>query len=370
MFSCCSFLRFVSVRLTPAFITAILLVLLSLPSHAEQVSGLYDVAVPVDSQSSKALNWATKDGLKTVFIRVSGKAEIIHQPEITEAVRRASKMTRQFRYEQRTQADGSEALYAVIEFEQQLVDSALRQAGLPLWSSNRPTVLVWLVIDDAQGRRSIGAERDKPVVAVITENSRRRGLALKLPSLDLEDMVAVSVDELWQLSSWKAKSAAERYGADTILFGRVTQLTNGEVLGRWHYRYNQQTVEFDGEGSSINDFVAAGLDQVAELLAEQYAVVPVKIADGGVMLRLTGITNFTDYARAINYLESVAAIRHANVVEIEGDQIVVKLVADGSLSQLQQAFALGGRLLPQLALDSDYQGRLLLDLDYRWPATE
>ncbi|WP_145999269.1 DUF2066 domain-containing protein [Oceanicoccus sp. KOV_DT_Chl] len=350
-------------------IVATLCLCLTASIHAEPVAGLYDVAVPVDSQSSKALSKATVAGLKTVFIRVSGHTNTLEQPQIVAAIRRASSFTRQFRYEQRASplVDGGEQLYAVIEFEQQLVDAELRQAGLPLWSSNRPTVLLWLVMDDSQGRRSVGVDRDAPTVAAITANARRRGLAIKLPTLDLEDMVAVSTDELWQLTNWRAQSAAERYGTDTVLFGRVSRLTSGELLGSWYFRYDQQQVSFDGDADNINDFIGAALDQVAELLGDQYAVAPVRISDNGLLLRMTGVSDFTAYARAIQYLESVAAIRHANVVAVEGDEIIVRIVADGLLSQLQQAFVLDGRL--QQSLGSNYQGDYVLDLDYHWPAS-
>ena len=75
-----------------------------------------------------------------------------------------------------------------------------------------------------------------------------------------------------------------------------------------------------------------------------------------------------DYARAISYLENVAAIRHANVIDIQGSEIIVRLVADGLLPQLEQAFALDKRLQPMLS--GAYQGEYSVVLDYRWPNGE
>ncbi len=352
--------------------------LFSLWAAAEQVDGLYDIAVPVDSQSSNDLKRATREGLSTVLVRVSGNAELIQQPAIKSALRNASKYTKQFRYESRPRlvwqtskqelppTGDNDQLYAVIEFEPKLIDSTLREAGLPLWSSNRPTVLLWIVVAEGNQRRFATAETDPDILQAITTNAKRRGLAIKLPALDLEDMVAVSTKQLWQLNHPKANAAAERYQADTVLLGRVTRLTNGEWLGSWRYSYAGQKLRFDAEADNGNDYIAVAIDQVAELLAQQYAIAPVTLSDDGVLMRLSGVDDFVEYARAINYLESVAAIRHANVLSVEGDEIIVRLVADGLLTQLEQSFALDSRIQPQV-LDS-YQGSYDIALDYSWPA--
>ncbi len=337
----------------------------ALTLRAEQIDNLYDVAVPVKSQSTADLRLGTQEALSTAFIRISGNAEVLQNSSIRSAINRATDFTRKFSYRKTQEDNGDEQLWLVIEFEQRLIDQQLRDAGLPLWSSNRPTVLVWLVVDDRDGRRFVGVGRDKDIVKAITDNAQRRGLIVKFPVLDLEDMVALSADELWRLNAWRAQTAAERYQADTLLLGRVSKLSNGEWLGRWLFSYDQQQLEFDGEAESLKVYTGSAIDQVAELLANQYAIAPVKIAEGGVLMRLTGIGSFVDYARAIAYLESVAAIRHANVVDIQGEEIIVRLVADGMLVQLQQAFALGKRLQSQVG--RPYQGEYEIALDYHWP---
>ncbi|ARN72969.1 DUF2066 domain-containing protein [Oceanicoccus sagamiensis] len=347
--------------------------LLSPLASAEEVDGLYDTAVKVDSQSSQDLTRATREGLSTVLVRVSGNAELVQQPAIKSAIKNASQYIKQFRYEKRPRLIASEPanvegeqLYAVIEFEPKLIDATLREAGLPLWSSNRPTVLLWVVVAEGNKRRFANADTDPDLLQAIAANAERRGLAVKLPTLDLEDMVAVSTDQLWQLNHPRANAAVERYQTDTVLLGRVTRLTNGEWLGSWRYSYAGQTIRFDAEATSANDYIAVAVDEVAERLAQQYAIAPVNIADNGVLMRLSGINDFTAYARAISYLESVAAIRHANVVSVEADEIIVRLIADGLLAQLEQSFALDKRIQPQVL--SSYQGDYTIALDYAWPA--
>lgn len=345
-----------------------LLLSLAPASYAEQVSGLYDVTLPVSAQSSQELGRATREGLKTVLVRVSGSSAVLTQRPVIAAIKQASSYTRQYGYEYyRNEEDDSEQMRVLVEFEPKLIDQLLRGAGLPLWSSNRPSVLVWMVVDDIDGRRFVGPERDPSIVKAVRDNAIRRGLSVKFPDLDLQDMVALSVNDLWQLNEHKAGPALERYKADTVLLGRVSKLTNGEWLGRWSYSDALQQYRFDGEGETVEEYVGAAIDEVAEVLASQYAVVPVNTTQDGVLMRVSGVTGFIDYARVISYLESVAAIRHANVVYINGDAIVVRLIADGQLSQLAQSFALGRKL------QAVNRGRMVdkyrLDLDYHWPAS-
>lgn len=339
------------------------------PAIGRQVDGLYDVAIPVATQSRAELARATRQGLQTVLIKVSGSAEVVKKKPIIAAMSRASSFIKQYRYEyQRATEDDGEQAVVLIEYEPQLLDQLLRQSGQPLWSSNRPTVLLWLAIDDIDGRRFASRELDGDIFAAIEASASRRGLAVTLPDLDLQDMVALPVEDLWQLNEYAVKPAAERYGADTLLIGRASKLTNGEWLGRWLYSYDQQQLSFDGEALSAEGYLGAALDQVAEQLAGQYAVAPVNIAQGGLMMAVSGIVNFVDYARVIKYLESVAAIRHANVVSIDGDVMVVQLTADGLLTQLQQSLALGKRL--KAVQVEDYQGDYFIDLHYYWPSTQ
>ncbi len=356
-------------RLTLRQLLASLILLALAPfTCAEQLQNLYDVEVASKSQSARDLRSASREALAILFVRVSGSNEVLNNPVIKSALSNAQTYMRQFQYHQRNveleNGDISEQSYAIIEFEPELVDNQLREAGLPLWSNNRPTILLWLTIEDRNGRRFATQETDPAIAAAVVETAKRRGLAVKLPVYDLEDTLAVSVDEAWQLSNYRLQVAAERYGADTILLGRASQLSNGLWLGKWLYQQNSQRLNYDLEANNIAQYINFSLDPIAEGLAAQYAIAPVNIAEHGVLMRLTGIDGFVDYAQAIGYLESVAAIRHANVIDIQGDEVVLRLIADGMLAQLELVFNLDEKFQ---SANRAYQGSYDLSLDYHWP---
>ena len=66
------------------------------------------------------------------------------------------------------------ALYARFEFEASFVNGLLTKARLPLWTANRPRVLVWMVVD-LDGRRQFVSFADTPDLAaqLVTEFERR-----------------------------------------------------------------------------------------------------------------------------------------------------------------------------------------------------
>lgn len=351
---------------------AVLLLAFSLPGRtAEQLQGLYDVELKVSSQSRRDRRKATVEGLKTVFVRISGNHSVLEQASIKASYKKAESYLKQFSYVKRQDVEsGDEQVIIHMEFEATLIERLLREQGLPMWSSNRPTVLVWLVADGPEGRHFVGAG-DERIVAQIQAQAKRRGLAIKMPSLDLEDSVALSPNELWSLSLWSAQRAASRYQADSLLIGRMTELSNGQWIGSWVFNNAGQPSKLDSDAPKLDTFMGEGMDLVADRLAATYAIVPVKMSAQGVLMRLTGINNFADYARAVHYLEQLSAVRYANPMHVEKNEMLVHLIADGQLHQLEQSLALGKRLKKISPLEVlDAAAYPPIQLNYHWPASD
>lgn len=342
------------------------------PVHAaEQVENFYTVELPLASKSTSARNKATIEALKVLFVRISGQYSVLDNPAIKASYRRAERYLKQFSYiESDDTLDGQPSLSISMQFESSLIEELLRDNGLPIWSRNRPTVLTWLVVDDLQGRHFVG-DGDVEIVKQLQSEATRRGLVLKFPVLDLDDTIALSVAELWSLNRWTVQRAAARYATDALLIGRMTQLSNGHWLGSWVFEHAGELSSYDGQANLLQDYIANGLDVVSAQLAAKYAIVPVEMSNSRVVMRLTGVKDFTDYARALNYLNELAAVRYANPIRIKNDELLIHLIADGQLQQLQQALALDKRLLPEQPLDTlsanDYP---LIQLNYHWPETQ
>lgn len=335
---------------------------------AELAQGLYVVEQPVDTQSRRDRLHAAAEGLKTVLVRISGNQAVLENDQIKQQVRESEKYLNQFSYTEHSVAsDDSKQLVIKMEFESSLVENLLRREGLATWSPNRATVLVWVVADGRQGRRFVGAA-DADIVEAIRLQAARRGLVVKLPSLDLDDTIAISPDELWQMNSWSAERAAAKYQADSLLIGRMTELSNGQWIGAWKFSHQGERSEIEGQAPMLSEYVGEAMDVVANQLAEKYAIVPVKMSAAGVVVRVTGINDFNDYAKAIGYFQRLAAVRYANPIQIEKSEIFIHLIADGQLQQLEQSITLGKilqKVAPLSQLEAvDYPA---VQMNYRWP---
>ena len=351
-------------RFYTACIAAIMLCLSLSTAHAAEVAqGLYKVELAVDTQSRRDRLRAAGEGLKTVLVRISGHHSVLENDQLRAKVRQAERYLKRFSYARQPVADSDqEQLMIKMDFEPSLIEDLLRSESLPIWSENRPTVLLWAVVDGLEGKRFIGAG-DERIVNAIQQQAARRGLVVKLPTLDLEDTIAISPEDLWQMNLWAAQRAAARYKADSLLIGRMTELSN------WLFSKQGERSEIEGQAPQLSEYIGAAIDVAADQLASKYAIVPVKMSEDGVVIRLTGIKDFRAYARAVAYLQQLSAVRYANPIYVENQQLFIHLIADGQLEQLEQTLALGKKLEKIAPLDSLQAGNYpLTQLNYHWPA--
>lgn len=332
---------------------------------AEQVPHLYLATVPVAGQSPAELNRAARTGLAEVLVRVSGQSASARHPALAPAIAGAERYVYQYRYESNpAPADaGAPSLLVHLNFSQQPIDNLLRGAGLPIWGDNRPVLLVWLALDEGGSHVLVGEESHRELMDALQQQARRRGLALRFPLLDLADLGDLSADDVWQLDVLKVQAPSERYRADALLLGRAGQAAGGRWLGSWMLAADGQRIAADGEGDDLAGFLAPTIDRLADALAAQYAVAANGAAAQSVQLRLVGVTGFSDYARALTYLERVGAIKQVSTVEIRGDEVLLQLQIEGQREQLVRALALDNRLVPQTEPASAGSGERL---EYRW----
>ncbi len=327
-----------------------LLCLFSLALQAEMVRDLYEVTLPVDKQSDSALRRAASEGLETVLVRVSGRQQLRDNAVVAPALSQAQRYLRQYRYEL-VETPAENGLSAPqtqrllhMSFSGAQIQQLLQQAQLPVWSSNRPRILVWLVVDDYSGRRFATPDSHPQLFEALQQQARRRGLIFSYPLLDLQDSLNLNPDQLWRLDRGAIARAVERYRVDHYLVGRLSLLSSG-WLASWSFVSDQHELALDARESNAEAVLRPAVDLAADRLAQKFAVVA--SADGryGANIHVSGIRGFSDYARIITYLEKNAVIEHANPVWLSGTEAVVNLVLKDSLDKVEQFFALDRKLV-------------------------
>ena len=326
--------------------------------QADIVRDLYSAQVPVPNQSSEALARASREALAEVLVKVSGSVEVLRYPSISAALGKARGHVQQYAYVQEDSAAGGLAVR--FEFDDSYITRLVTEAGAPLWTANRPLVLVWLVVEDASGRYFVNWESAPALSAQLLAEFSRRGVPVQLPLFDLADSAAISADDAWRLNGPALQAASARYNVQNIMAGRLAALSTGNSVGDWSYIRADDRIDRSVTAADPDAFVRRGVSIVAEEMSARYAVAASGADENGVSMSVTGVSSYADYAGIVAWLEGLELIGHANVERIEGDQIELRLHAQADAGQLATIIELNAKLVPLPSAAPDTQ------LNYQW----
>tara|TARA_B100000446_G_scaffold69048_2_gene65564 strand:- start:20089 stop:21381 length:1293 start_codon:yes stop_codon:yes gene_type:complete len=367
----------------------VLAVLIVSPSiKAEVVGQLYQQSELVTGQSQAERKQAAQSALEKVLVRVSGRDFVLQENGVQTALKRAERFIEAYRYESTDETVQQEGLAVaasrlIFNFSRAGVEQLLRDQQAPLWPSNRPSVLVWLVKDDLnQGRELVSLQDGSPLAKAAAELSQLRGIPLVMPMLDLEDRLQINPNQIWGLDQAAIIEASARYNADVLLVGRYSQTSSGQWLSAWTLLHKQHQQVFDSEATDEPMLVTQGLNDATDFLASIYSIGSFGGATDSVIVQVEQVNGFRDYVKAINYLDSLEVVRHVNLAALKAQSIQLSVKLEGDITALTDALALDRRLgalgesieatpaamngvkLPATAEPLGSQGN---PLRYRWP---
>ena len=335
---------------------------------AEVVPWLYDVEVAVPSQSDADRRRAAGGALAEILTRVTGLREIPFGSNVDVAIRRSERYYVRYGFATRDiqPEDGGDAVAQTrleIHFERGTLLDLLRRTGLPVWSADRPTVLVWVVLErdgalsgGARGARpSQGGARDvvsstsvgtaEEVALTMDREARRRGIMLTFPLMDLEDR-GLRVTDLWGRFWTAIMRASQRYTRDLMLLGRVASHPSGGWSSHWELKSpgdeQELAATFAHRGSSAAAVAGEAVHRVADALAYRFAV------RGGdldtIALTVRGAQTVRSYAAVLAYLQSREYINRVDVSAVEPGVLYLKLHSRSAPDQLVELLLMGGYL--------------------------
>lgn len=390
------------------------------PSAALQVTGLYSQQVPVLNASNSERNRAYSEALAAVIVKVTGEKRWLVDPAVINAIRNAQSYVEGLSYssesivveavampsgdvqgaaedlaeddtansavpetspeliaaqastllEEPVLSPGEAATVAPteqrfinVDFSATLINELLLEAEIPVWDSNRPSVLVWMALQDEAGERSLlNSESNPEIVDLIRDFADERGLPIIFPVLDFEDRRNVTADTIWSLDEAVIRQASERYGADSIMSGRLHFTAGGDLVGIWQFMFQDQTLRFDGYDKELKSYLSAPLDKVTTQLASYFAIVPETSNFEVVQLRVDGVGTLQAYSSLVTYVNGLGLVESFTTIALDGERLDLRLSLLGDPNQLAELIALDRDLLPiqSLSLESDFQ------LHYRW----
>ncbi len=331
--------------------------------RAEVVPHLYDVTLPAQTQSQEEWQSLVQQGLSQVLERISSAPTMSQNPQVKQALAHAADYVEQFSY------DGNQLL---IKYSPELVNQLVQKMGNAVFGERRPKVVLWLAIEDNNQRRLVGVETDPTLQAYLNQIAQKKGIPLILPLMDLEDMSAITVTDVWGQFPNVLQQASLRYGAQTILLGRVMHLRDNPNA----WEANWQILEGDSptwkvEGQSLEEVLGQGIAGMARFMKNANALSQAPKASllqsKPFLIAVEGIQSSHDFLHVESYLKSLQPVKDVNIHQLLGAVAIFEITMrnDNGRHALEQAVSMDQHLIPSLTRHQEIAG---IESSYRWVA--
>ena len=353
------------------------LLFLSSQSLSLQVRGLYSETVIIQNDGDSERFGAYSEALRAVLVKLTGSENAIREPMLIRALESAGDYVEAVSYgtESEMLSNTSNAEFESrsnqrvleINFSRSLVDTLLLDAGIPIFDSNRPSVLLWMVIQESNGERNlITPELYPKIISHFESFSKRRGIPFIYPLLDFEDQKALNKDKLWELDPVIIEGASKRYGPDSVLAGRLQITPSADLVGLWRFFFQNSVQSFDGLDTRIESYLSAALNKVTTRLVNYFAINPLSNDIASATLRVDGISDLEEYSLLLDYLNTLGLLDAFVLSGMEGERLEFRVEARGDLEQLEGLIALDRDLkIINSSGRGVFDGDLPL-LHYRW----
>jgi hypothetical protein len=310
---------------------------MSLAAQAVTIPDLYEVTLPIQGNRDSAF----PEALKVVAVRVSGRRDA--------AARLGDAANNARRYVQRFSFTADNQLQ--VAFDANSVDRLLDEAGLPIWSRERPATLV--LLNAPFGEAGViwldamvpAAERE-----AMARIAKERGAPIVWPTFTAQDRGVVAAADP---APAELLSLAARHNANAVLIGQGRRDAGGNLIVQW-------TLVSDNGAASGTGSVEEGVHLLADTFSRIYGTSVGTLSS--VSVEVIGIRGLDDYAATMSYLEGMTLVRGVAVEQIAGESMRFQLAVRGDATALRRALALDHKLVPANTADEADTSRLRLRL--------
>ena len=330
---------------------------------AEPVSGLYNGRVLVADQTAQSRSKGVDQALEQVLIKLTGNSKIMQLPGIQQAVSNNNNFIASVGYTKLPPGRSEElpGFALQVSFSAQAIDQLVRRAQLPILPAGRPTLVFWVVRDDAETGRQFVSEQVFPdFTQSFQQIMHDRAAPYQLPALDLEDQLSLSVNEAWSMREETIEVASQRYAADGWAVLRFFTTTSGQVRGSWIYRLGDQRGFNDVRAESTEAFVGLAINDLVDSVSAQLTYIP-QADTSKLVVQINQVDSFTDYQAVLAQLQGLKLVRSSNVFAVEGDRLFVTVDIDGGVDLLISALERSGSLVNQTSELARFSGNLEFD---------
>src|SRR3990167_694648 len=311
-----------------------------LPVWAVKMSGLYQVALPIASQSDGLLVEAVRQGFIQVLTRVSGDLSIASNAVIAPTLGHVMDYVQEYRYT--PSGDTRAAAFILhVRYDAPFINQLLNKAGVDYWKESRPLILVWLAVTNADNVTDMVSEDVHPdILKAMQTQGERSGLQLIFPMMDSADMDLVSAATIVNRNVVTLKEAGKRYAPEAMLIGHIKAGAPFET-GQWQLVVNATQSDFETEGTTISQLTGAALNQVTQKLSKHVTAKSADVPERWLTLAVESIVEKSDLAALVQYLKQLSLGRKVQLLSVTGTRVEMDVLVNGSPAMFQQAAEAG-----------------------------
>lgn len=323
------------------------LLLLSSMGHAVQVSNLYSsvVQVPASSGDKQLLNQAFNQAIDDVLLRVSGQPDKLSSAVLAKAHENSASWVMQHSVVGST---------VNVSFYKESVDRFLFDQGLPVWGSNRPSILVWLIEESSGSRKMFGANQPSTALSELFDGAKLHGLPVYAPLVDSVDREVLDSSALWGFFEEDILKASERYQTDVVLAVRISQYRGEAVVDSMLLSPNQSARLLSVTSATKQEAMREVLLKVSAMLSDRYA--STRLANPNELyVKVNGVSDYRAMSSLKNYLSSIDVVKQLQLSSIVDGQVEFNMSLNGTEEKFKNSVALNSLLaaLPVSPLDYD-----------------
>lgn len=336
---------------------------------AQAALDLYSAAVSVPDQGSSARAEGLQAALTQVVVRVSGDPDAALSSAGRSVAMQARSLVQQFGYQrvpqkgEQEQPHNSSAqeqpgdaapnqspptdLQLQVSFNSRAVNSALRQAGLPVWGSERPTTMLWLARTGAGAPRLINGDEAAP----LQQAADARGVPIVLPSQGAQERKQANAADVIAGYDDRLRAVARTHGAKHLLVAKIGN-SGGLWQGRWSLTHSGETLgRWQDSASSEAQLLTDAMGRMADIYAQRYAVSS-NAPKSTVLVAVDDVSTASNFARLDAYLSGLTAVDSAVPVLVNPDYVVFSVQLSGDVDVLRRNLGLADWLSADAAATS------------------
>lgn len=349
---------------------ALLLGPLHLPAAAVTVEDLFTVELAVADQTTSLRLESFSEAFKQVIVKVSGSDEALRSPAFKRPIAGSARYVKQFRYINRSSSDDEEIeagrLYLRIDFNQQLIESLLRENNFPVWGRERPSSLLVISYDVNENIKLVADDSTPDLIEALDQAASIHAVPVLFPLMDLEDIALVRISDIVSRQYDDIDTMAMRYAPDALLVGQIIGRSGEGWQGDWEVRFEEQIFKWKFKASSKQTVIDQVIRHLAKILALEYALEDHRRVDQALLLSVSALDGIESLIVVQNYLQSLSVVDSVRVAVINKDVITYRLQLRNDPEDLQRLIDFGEILeqedFPQVSTEGEAQ--IILNYSY------